>query len=156
MAFAGVNDEQAGVACCRQNLPAGSDRGKEPLYVVAEGGPEAVGLQEIALHINDDEGGTAQVNPDRMGFGIDSDRHDGGSRFFGRAASGMPAIPQTNAAVSAAWRAPRSGVLHAIHHLCLRFNRWPARGEASDPAQGANPAGFNAIGQQCVMAWRLP
>jgi hypothetical protein len=72
MPFSGVNDEHIGSACGREDIRARSDGGLETRNVVAERGTEAAGLQEIALHINDDE---------RRSIGIDGNRRR--LRFYG-------------------------------------------------------------------------
>src|SRR5690606_39488636 len=39
--------------------------------VVAEGLPEAAGLQEVALHVDDDHGAALEVDGDGFWFGVD-------------------------------------------------------------------------------------
>jgi hypothetical protein len=65
VAFPGVDDEDTGAARRREHIRAWPDSGLETRNVVAERGAEAARLQKIALHVNDDEGGSAGVHGNR-------------------------------------------------------------------------------------------
>ena len=47
----------------------------EQRHVVAERFPEAARLEEIALHVDDDQRGARQVERDRFGFSLDGGAH---------------------------------------------------------------------------------
>jgi hypothetical protein len=76
MAFPGMNDEHAEAAGRRQHLLARADRGFEPGDVIAERRTEPARLEEIALHIDDDECAAVELEVERGGFGEQVDaRH---------------------------------------------------------------------------------
>ena len=71
MALAGVDDQHAGLARRRQHLRRRLDRGLEQADIVAEGFAESARLEKIALHVDDDQRGTVDVQSDRLRFGGD-------------------------------------------------------------------------------------
>ena len=60
--FAGVDHHHAGAPRRSQHVADRPDRGLEAAHVVAERGAEAAGLQEVALHVDDDEGGVLEFD----------------------------------------------------------------------------------------------
>ena len=73
--FAGVDHQQAGGARGLEHGAARRDRAAEQRHVVAERFPEAARLEEIALHVDDDERGAGQVERDRFRFSLDGRPH---------------------------------------------------------------------------------
>jgi hypothetical protein len=71
MTLAGVNDQNAGLARRRQHLPARLDCGFEQTDIIAERFAEAARLQEVALHVDDDQRRSGKIDRDRSGFGGD-------------------------------------------------------------------------------------
>ena len=55
---------------------AGRDRRGEQRHVVAERLAEAARLEEVALHVDDDERGARQIERHRFGLGLDGRAHD--------------------------------------------------------------------------------
>ena len=51
--------------------PARLHRGREARHVVAERLAEAAGLEEVPLHVDDDERGTVEIDRDRVRLGVD-------------------------------------------------------------------------------------
>jgi hypothetical protein len=71
-----VYDQNAAPAKRRKHIAARLDRDLEPRHVIAERGAEPSGLEKIALHVDDDEGGMRKVDTERRRFGFDFDyRH---------------------------------------------------------------------------------
>ncbi len=70
VAFPRMDDEDRGFARRRQHLAAGLDRGFEQSDVVAERLAEAARLQEIALHIDDNERGAGKIDADVLGSAV--------------------------------------------------------------------------------------
>ena len=66
VAFAGVDHQQARGAGGIEHRTDRRDRGAEPRHVIAERLAEAARLQEIALHVDDDERGAAEIDHDRL------------------------------------------------------------------------------------------
>ena len=90
----GVDDGQLPAAEGFEEALGGGDNGAQAVDVIAEGGAEAAGLDEIALHVDDDQGHAAQGD-DEVG------------RFCGDA--GHAGVPSAAAAcgvstVPAMWR----------------------------------------------------
>ena len=75
VAFAGVDDQNAGRARGRQHRLQRRDRGLEQAHVVAERFAEAARLQEVALHVDDDERRTLERDGERLRFGGDQGFH---------------------------------------------------------------------------------
>jgi hypothetical protein len=69
MAFPRMNDQHAEAACGRQHRLAGADCGGELGHVIAERRAESAGLEEIALHIDDDERAAVEGEVECSGFG---------------------------------------------------------------------------------------
>jgi hypothetical protein len=81
--FAGVHHENSGVTCSLQHVGAGLDRTGRLRDIVAECLAEAAVLEEIALHVDNDERGCGPVKFDRTGLrgeqacaGLIEARHD--------------------------------------------------------------------------------
>ena len=68
MAFAGVDDQHAGVARRLQHRRDRLHRARQLRDVVAERFAEAAGLQEVALHVDDEERRGRPVEIDRLGL----------------------------------------------------------------------------------------
>ena len=73
--FARVDDQQSGGARGLEHRSARRDRAAEQRHVVAERFPEAARLEEVALHVDDDERGAGQVERDRFRFSLDGRAH---------------------------------------------------------------------------------
>jgi hypothetical protein len=71
VAFACVDDGTAGVAAGGEEFLKGGDDGAKEGDVVAEGFAEAAGFEEIALHVNDKEGGCDDGECVGEGLGVD-------------------------------------------------------------------------------------
>ena len=69
MALAGVDDQYAVRARRREHGAARPDRRLQPRHVVAERGAEAAGLEEIALHVDDDKRAMRKVDGKRRRLG---------------------------------------------------------------------------------------
>ena len=65
MAFAGMDDEDAGAARGCEHLRARRHGCLETRDVIAERRAEAAGLQEVALHVDDDERHPAGIDRER-------------------------------------------------------------------------------------------
>ena len=75
MAFARVDDQQTGRARrCKHRLQ-GFDRGLEQADVVAERLAEAARLEEVALHVDDEEGRAVELDGKRLRFSGDQGFH---------------------------------------------------------------------------------
>jgi hypothetical protein len=70
VAFARVDDEQPGLARGGEHLATGRHRRAQARHVVAERGAEATGLQEVALHIDDDDSGRLEIDRQRRRLGF--------------------------------------------------------------------------------------
>ena len=75
MPLAGVDHQEVGRARRIEHPAAGDDRPAEQRYVVAQRLPEAARLEEIALHVDDDEGGPVEIDRNGLGLGLGRDRH---------------------------------------------------------------------------------
>ena len=76
MPFARVNDQHAASARGTEYLPAGTDGRLQARHVIAEGGAEAAGLEEVALHVDDQQGGAVEFDRKRRRLRLESDvRH---------------------------------------------------------------------------------
>src|SRR5262245_30924084 len=71
MTLPGVHDEQALRPGEVEHRPAGSDRFGEQRHVVAERFAKAARLQEVALHVDDDERGIVPGDRNRLRIGVD-------------------------------------------------------------------------------------
>src|ERR1051326_450024 len=69
--LARVDDEQPAPARRREHLAARFDRSGEARHVVAERLAEPARLEEIALHVDDDQRGAVEVDRDRLRLGVD-------------------------------------------------------------------------------------
>src|SRR4029077_1219563 len=72
VAFARVDDEQARGTRRFQHRLAGRDRRAEQRHVIAERFAESARLEEVALHVDEDQRGTRKVERHRLGFSVDS------------------------------------------------------------------------------------
>jgi hypothetical protein len=75
MAFAGMDHQHAVLARRLQHSPDRLYRSGEQRHVVAERSTEAARLQEVALHVDDDERGSRHVDLDGIWLGFDPDWH---------------------------------------------------------------------------------
>ncbi|MCP1536173.1 hypothetical protein J2W79_001230 [Methylorubrum extorquens] len=66
-----MDDEEAGCAGGGQQGAGGRHRGGEQRDVVAQALAEAAGLEEIALHVDDDEGRPRRIERQGCGFGVE-------------------------------------------------------------------------------------
>ena len=73
--LAGVDHQHAGRPRRRQRGGAGHDRGLQQRDVVAERLAEAARLEEVPLHVDDDERGAADLERDRTRLGVQSLAH---------------------------------------------------------------------------------
>src|SRR5262245_47347603 len=64
--FAGMDDEKAGAPRCLEDPRTRLHSGLETRDIVTERRPEAAGLQEVALHVDDDERHSAGVDGERL------------------------------------------------------------------------------------------
>jgi len=71
VALAGVDDEEAGCARSGQQGAGGRHRGGEQRDVVAQALAEAAGFEEVALHVDDDEGRPGRIERQGGGFGVE-------------------------------------------------------------------------------------
>jgi len=71
VALAGVDHQKAGGARGFEHRLAGRDRGGKQRHVIAERFPKAARLEEIALHVDDDERGAREVERHRLGLSSD-------------------------------------------------------------------------------------
>ena len=69
MALARVDDQQPGGAPRRQQSPVRLDRAAQLRHVVAEHLAEAAGLEEIALHVDDQQRAMGGRERERVRFG---------------------------------------------------------------------------------------
>ena len=65
MAFLGVDDRQPAARKAADQPPDGRHDRREPVHVVAEALAEAAGLDEVALHVDDDERGRRRLENGR-------------------------------------------------------------------------------------------
>jgi hypothetical protein len=75
MAFAGVDHQHVSGAGGGEHGLAGGDGGGEERDVIAEAFPEAAGLQEIPLHVDDEERAARRGEGEGVGFGRDDRCH---------------------------------------------------------------------------------
>ena len=75
MAFARMDDQHPHFAGGLEHIADGLHRSLEQRYIVTERGAEAARLQEVALHVDDDESRPADVDLKRIRFGLDPDWH---------------------------------------------------------------------------------
>ena len=75
MPLAGVDDKQPRLACHLKHRLAGRNRAGQQRDIVAERFPEAAGLQKIALHVDDNQRSTREVERDRLRLGPDRCLH---------------------------------------------------------------------------------
>ncbi len=68
MTLAGVDDEDAGLARRCQHRGDRADGAAKLGYVVAQHGAEAAGLDEIPLHVDDDERGGGRLELEGIGL----------------------------------------------------------------------------------------
>ena len=71
MSLAGVDDQHVGCSRSVEHGLAGRDRAAKQRDVVAERLPEAARLEEVALHVDDDQRGARQIERDRLGLRLD-------------------------------------------------------------------------------------
>ena len=71
MAFAGVDDEHTGISGGRQHLAARLNRRLQPGDVVAESGAEPARLQKVALHVDDDQRRSPEIDGKRCWLSLD-------------------------------------------------------------------------------------
>ena len=76
VAFSGVDDQHPRRAGGRDHLGQRWHHLLQQGDVVAEGLAESAGQQEVSLHVDDDQGGAADVERERSGDGIDGDAGD--------------------------------------------------------------------------------
>ena len=70
MAFARVDDQYAQAARGTEHVAARPDRGLQLRHVVAERFAEAARLQEIALHVDDNQSGFVEIDGERRRLGF--------------------------------------------------------------------------------------
>src|SRR5580704_10738995 len=70
MAFARVDDQKAKLPRGGEYVPAWRDGGLQPGHVIAERGAEPAGLEEIALHVDDDERRAVKLDGQRCRLGF--------------------------------------------------------------------------------------
>jgi hypothetical protein len=70
-----MDHQQPGGARRFEHGPAWRDRTAEQRHVVAERLPEAARLEEIALHVDDDQRGAGQIERHCLGLGLDRGAH---------------------------------------------------------------------------------
>ena len=80
---------------------AGRDRRMQAGHVVAEGLAETAVLEEVALHVDDDQRGAAEIDGDRFGFSLDEGRHGETS-----AIGGASRVPRRDIAWEVAGQSP--------------------------------------------------
>ena len=80
VAFARVDDHDAGRAACAQDAAGRGDGGAQQGDIVAKGGAEAARLKKVALHVDDDQRGGGGIEGERIRFSVDL-RH---ACFLGR------------------------------------------------------------------------
>jgi hypothetical protein len=73
--LAGVDDENAAIACRRERPAAGRDGGLQQADIVAQTLAEAAPLDEIALHVDDHERRLRRREGKGSGRGLDRQRH---------------------------------------------------------------------------------
>ena len=69
VAFAGMDDEHAGLRAAASTSPARRDRRPEQADIVAERFAKTARLEKITLHIDDDQRGACQIDFDRDRLG---------------------------------------------------------------------------------------
>ena len=69
--FAGVDDQKAEAARRGEHRRAWPDRRPQPAHVIAERFAEAARLEKIALHVDDDQRGSFEIDRKRRRFGFD-------------------------------------------------------------------------------------
>ena len=74
VALARVDDQHAAPARRRQQRAAGPDGGAQQRDVVAQRLAEAARLEEVALHVDDDDRGAIRLDRDRLRLGVDDQR----------------------------------------------------------------------------------
>ena len=99
VAFAGVDDLQAGGAPCGEQGFVWLDRAAELGDVVPQHFPEAAGLQKVALHIDDYQCGVGRIEVVGVRFGVHAQdslasiyAHNGGLLSFQRATKELRAV----------------------------------------------------------------
>jgi hypothetical protein len=75
VAFAGMDHQHVDGARRREHRLAGRDRAREQRDIVAERLAEAARLEEIALHVDDDQRGAGQIERHCLGLGLDRGAH---------------------------------------------------------------------------------
>ena len=68
--FARVNDQHVDEARGREYVPARRNGGLQSRHVIAERGAETAGLEEVALHINDDQRRPLKLDGQRCRLGF--------------------------------------------------------------------------------------
>src|SRR5262245_2977446 len=71
MTFTRMNDQELGGARGGEYFATGADCRLQPAYVVAQRFAKAAWLKEIALHVNDHERGSIDVDPERGWLRLD-------------------------------------------------------------------------------------
>ena len=71
MPLAGVNDQHPGAARRVKHLPAWLDGGLQARDVIAERLAKAARLQEIALHVDDNQRSPVEIDGKRRGLGLE-------------------------------------------------------------------------------------
>jgi hypothetical protein len=74
MALAGMHRQKAGGAPGRQQPAVGLDRAAQLRDVVAQHLAKAAGLEEVALHIDDEQAALGRPQFERIGLGRDGRR----------------------------------------------------------------------------------
>ena len=90
MALARVDDGEAGVTGRAQQRTQGRNDPAQLGDVVAERLAEAAGLEEIALHVDDDEGALGRIDGDRARLCVDSRGSHSRPQSGGNQASDVP------------------------------------------------------------------
>ena len=71
MAFAGMDDQEAKVPRGGEHRLTRRDGGLQPRHVIAQRGSKPAGLEEIALHVDDDERCAVELDGQRCRLGFE-------------------------------------------------------------------------------------
>jgi hypothetical protein len=111
MAFARVEDREPPRSERVEHAPRRRDRATKQAHVVAEHRAESAGLEEVALHVDDEQRRRGRLADELVGGGLDRDHVRKDSCIASSGITTVPAVPRRPASASSsaqivAWAPP--------------------------------------------------